>query len=89
MFYYGNYGIELQITKSQAESASHQGQCDNDVLALSKIPAISRQLNKIKPDVLRCELNEYGAWDDIELSDHEQNIQRILWVACCDIAENK
>lgn len=79
--------IELQITLSQASSASHPGQCDNDVMALSKAPKIARQLAKIDPQTLRDELREYGAWDDDELADHEQNLQRILWIACGDIVD--
>ena len=80
--------IELQMTLEQAQSASHQGQCDDDVLALSKVPEIAAQLEAIDPETLRKELREYGAWDADELSDHEQNLQRLLWCAACDIREN-
>lgn len=80
--------IELQITRKQAKSASHQGQCDADVLALSQVPTIRRQLKKIDPQTLREELREYGAWEDEELQDHTQNLQRILWLACGDIVDN-
>ena len=81
--------IELQISLSDAQSASHQGQCDDDVQALSKVPYISEQLAKIDPETLKGELREYGAWDDDELSDHEQNIQRLLWIACGDIVDQQ
>ena len=79
--------IQLQITKAQAESASHCGQCDDDVRALSELPAIKRQLAKLSPELVAEELSEYGAWDDEELKDHDQNLQRLLWLACCDIEE--
>lgn len=79
--------IELQITQRQAETGYHSGQCDSDILELSKLPAIARQLRKINPQTLREELREFGAWDDVELSDHDQNLQRILWLACGDIVE--
>lgn len=79
--------IELQITKAQAAAASHQGPCDADVLALSKVPAIARQLKTIDPQLLRNELREWGTWDDVELTDHQQNLQRLLWLACGDINE--
>jgi len=82
-------GINLQMTKAQAASASHQGQCDDDVAALAKHPKIARQLAKINPKALRDELQGYGAWDDAELSDHAQNLQRILWIAAGDIVENQ
>jgi hypothetical protein len=88
MWFTSTYGkINLQITLAQASSASHQGQCDADVLALSKVPQIARQLAKIDPQDLRDELQDYGAWDDEELADHEQNLQRILWIACGDIVD--
>ncbi len=79
--------IELQMTKAQAESASHPGPCDLDVKALSNVPAIKRQVERIDPAVLREELCGYGAWDDEELDDHAANIHRILWLAACDISE--
>lgn len=79
--------IEIKMTLEQARGASHQGQCDNDVKALSEVPAIARQLRKIDPALLSVELREYGAWDDAELADHAQNLQRILWIAAGDIVE--
>ena len=81
--------IELQMTMAQAESASHQGQCDDDVRALSRVPKIARQLAKINPETLKGELREYGAWDSKELADHDQNLQRLLWLAAGDISDSK
>jgi folate-binding Fe-S cluster repair protein YgfZ len=81
--------IEIQMTLEQAQSASHQGRCDDDVLALSKVPEIAAQLEAIKPGILAAELKQYGAWDDNELADHQQNIQRILWLAAGDIVETE
>ena len=83
----GSGKIELQMTLEQARSASHQGQCDNDVRDLSKVPAIARQLAKIDPAILRDELREYGAWDENELADPDQNLQRLLWLAAGDIVD--
>src|SRR5580692_11962971 len=82
-----NRGIELQMTMEQAESASHSGDCDDDTQELSKVPAIAEQLTKIDAVTLSDELKEYGAWDAEELADHAQNLQRVLWLAACDIAE--
>jgi hypothetical protein len=83
----GSGRIELQMTLDQARGASHQGQCDSDVRELSKVPAIARQLSKIDPALLREELSEYGAWDGEELADHDQNLQRLLWLAAGDIID--
>lgn len=79
--------IELQITKAEARDASHQGQCDFSVLVLSVKPRISRQLAKLSPELVAQELKEWGAWEDEELKNHTQNIQRLLWLACCDVNE--
>lgn len=79
--------IELRIPMEQARSCSHAGACDNDIAALRKNPAIKRQLDTISPDTLKAELKEYGAWNAAELADHEANLDRILWIACCDLAE--
>ena len=87
MWYSSSCGrIGLQITKAQAASASHMGQCDADVMALSKVPRIARQLAKINPEVLSAELFGYGAWGMEDLADHATNLQRLLWLACAFIA---
>lgn len=80
--------IELQITKRQAQACSHPGRCDDDVAALRLVPAIKRQLDKLDPALVAECLREYGAWDAEELSNHEDNLNRLLWCACCDISEN-
>ena len=85
----GSGRIELEMTVEQAASVSHSGPCDDDVVALSEVPEIKKQLDKIDTELLKNELSEYGAWDDTELSDHNQNIQRILWIAGCDIDEQE
>lgn len=79
--------IVIRMTQEQAESVSGSGQQDENVSELSSVPAIADQLAAIDADVLRRELKEYGAWDAEELADHEQNLQRLLWVAGCDVAE--
>ena len=81
--------IELRLSKQEAASASHPGECDADVLALSKVPAIARQLAKLDAETLRAVLKEFGAWNAEELADHEQNLQRVLWCAACDVDEGR
>jgi hypothetical protein len=79
--------FELKITKAQALQGSHQGPCDLDIRDLLNVPAIRRQLDKIPAELIAEELKDYGAWDETELSDHEANKARILWIACSDIRE--
>jgi len=81
--------FELQITRDQALTGSHQGSCDDDIKALLTLPAIKRQFKKIDPEKVKEELKEYGAWNDEELKDVDQNQARILWIACGDIREEK
>lgn len=85
----GSGQIELNITKKDAALCSHQGQCDDDVLRVSQLPYIKKQLDNIPSALLASELKEYGAWDENELSDHSQNLQRILWIAAGDISDSK
>ena len=87
MWHSGNYGNELNITKAQAAIGSHQGACDSDIAYLRTVPSIKRQLAKLNPETLRKELKDYGAWDEVELSDHDSNLTRWLWIACSDICE--
>jgi len=81
--------FEISMTKAQAESVSHSGDAEADVVALLKDPKIQEQLAKINPDKIREELKEYGAWEDDELQDDEANKRRILWIGGGDISEEK
>jgi len=86
-FISGDGTIELNIEFADADEGYHQGECAPDILALSNKPYIAEQLEKIDPVKLRGELTQYGAWDAKELSDHSDNLQTILWLACADIVE--
>lgn len=79
--------VELEIKLSDAANGSHQGQCDKDIDLLLKKPYIIKQLKGIVPQTLANELKVYGAWEDSDLQDHQVNLSRILWLACCDINE--
>jgi len=80
--------IDLTINLDDALACSHSGQCDSDVEWLRQQPYIIEQLSGIKPKLLINILREYGAWDDGDLADHEANLDRLVWIACCDTAEN-
>ena len=79
--------FELGMTREEAESCSHSGDCMADVVELMKKPHIKKQLDELDPDKLRKELKEYGAWDNEELKDNEANKKRILWLAAGNITE--
>jgi hypothetical protein len=72
----------------QAQSCSHSGQCGDDVAELRRDPGIAAQLAALDPDKVRRSLSGYGAWDASELADHDANLDRLLWLACGDVAES-
>ena len=77
--------IELNITKNQAIAGYHSGQCYESIKQLSMVPAIKKQLKKLDVDMVKNELSEYVACDDSELNNHDDNLQRLLWLACGNI----
>lgn len=83
----GSGRIEIHMTKEQAESVFHSGHCDADVAAL--IPQLKEQLDNIHPLILAAELKEYGCWNDKELANHADNLERLVWIAGSDLAEQQ
>lgn len=81
--------IELALTLDDAKAGSHQGQCDADVADLRTVPYILEQLDQYPPALVAAELDEWGAWDEKELADHDANLSRLLWLACCDVREQE
>lgn len=79
--------IELAMTMKQAEMVPLSGHAEFGVARLLQEPEIKAQIDKIKPELLAECLSEYGAWDDTELKDHQNNIERLLWLAASDIQE--
>ena len=79
--------FELGLTRGDVALCAHSGTCDDDVFIVSQKEYVVEQFNRIDKDALRAELKGYGAWDSIELADHKQNCQRIVWIAACDIQE--
>lgn len=68
--------FEIELPDEAVPACSHQGACDADVEHWAKRLPID-----VDPALLRAELDEYGAWDDEELSDHDANVRRIIWLA--------
>jgi len=81
--------IEIEMTLEQAEMVPLMGQADDGVYLLSQEKDVMAQLDKYTPELIAECLKEYGAWDDEELKDHKQNIQRLLWIAACDLQEKE
>lgn len=84
----GLRGLYIEMTLDDAESASHQGECIEDVLALVAKPEIAAQLDKIGSDAIRLAMKGSGGFSAEELADDDGNRNRAVWMAACDIREN-
>ena len=75
------------MTKKQALSASHRGDCLYVAKKLSCNISIQDQLKVIGPEKIREELRGYGAWEESELLDDGMNQVRIIWLAADNIRD--
>ena len=83
-----NYITEsLNITKAVANECSRSGDNEYSVNYYMNLPKYRKQLLKLDKEQVRNELNEYGAWEDDELENHEDNLQRLFWLACGNISD--
>jgi hypothetical protein len=84
--------FELRLPGQCVIDCSHSGQCDEDVAHwVPKVRALVESdnfPNKPTAEKIRAELQEYGAWDDEELSDEDQNWHRLVWTAANNVAED-
>lgn len=81
--------FELAMTLRQVESVPQIGAADAAVAILALNGSLIEQLDTIGPDKLRDELRQWGAWDETELADDHANRERIIWIAACNIREEK
>lgn len=84
---YFNYIGSIELPLDVVEMCCHTGNCDADVRYCMELPEIKAELEGIDPENLRRELKEYGAWDGAELSNHNDNLARILWIAAGNIQD--
>lgn len=77
----------IRVTRKQAESAYHRGDCEDDVKALVRgSKALRGQLVKISDDDLIDELANQGISRD-EMGDREWMENMVVWVACGNIID--
>lgn len=81
--------IELEFTQEQLDILPTSGNAEDAVDYLVTKTDLSDQLHNIDPQDIRDELSEYGAWDEEELQDDEQNLHRLVWIAAMDIKEEQ
>lgn len=78
--------FEISMPGSAARDCSHSGECDSDVEHWAQ--RINRPAT-CTPDALRRELRKYGAWDDDQLANDDDNWLRIVWIAAGNIKEER
>ena len=79
--------FELRLSGEAVSDIARPGPAD-DAVAYHVSRSESVDWHGAKPDAIRAELAEYGAWDASELADDEANRRRILWLAAWNIAED-
>lgn len=89
VYAYFNHGFSIRLKRQDALDASGPGPADEAVAWLLDQPYIKQQLDQIGPRKIREELKEYGAWDDDELTDDDENRARIVWIAAGNIREEE
>lgn len=85
----GSGVLNLSFTRAQVYSVPCQGSADEAVHKLSLMPSILIQFAFMSDSFLRSILRPYGAWEDKELEDRQDNIHRLIWIACLDIQEEE
>lgn len=83
--YIGSVELPIEII----EMCPQSGAADSAIAAMRKLPEVIAELSQIDPERLKKELKAYGGWDTEKLANHEDNLDRILWLACMDIREGR
>ena len=79
--------IECKFTKKCINDCTHRGRSDDDVAFWVK--ELRSYLDKIPADLIRRCLKSYGAWNDEELQDDEENLHRFIWCATGQAKDNE
>ena len=74
--------FELDLPLSIVVACSQPGQdASSDVEQALRDIKLLHQLDQMDTEDIREELAEYGAWDEEQLADDEENLRRLVWVA--------
>lgn len=80
------YDIQVRMPRAMARDMSHAGDCMPEVQKW--YDRLREQLQDVPDDLLALCLKQYGAWSDGELTDHDMNLKRMLWIAACHTEES-
>ena len=85
LVYQFTHGLELSMPLACVEDCSARGSNDDAVAHWVQ----RLDWSGIDADAVREELREYGAWDDEQLEDDDENRARLLWLAAHGIKEDQ
>ena len=77
--------VELEIPEEAIGDCSHQGSCDAEVEYWT--PQINWE--GITREAMERSLKEWGAWDDLQTVELKTLQERLVWLACCDLNEER
>ena len=72
--------IQIQMTREQADSMYHSGDCGEDVEAALRMPWLAPQLEDLDDSDVQRELRDWG-FDPDDLEDEQRNRERLVWMA--------
>ena len=86
--FFDRFSIEIPV--EAIGDCSHQGACDEDVEFWQRMMARAEMdISEISDEDLVAELTDTGGADCWDLSDRDDNEQRIIWIACCNLKEEE
>lgn len=83
-----NGDLELELTEEQFMSIPRGQDCSPEVKIIRQDPKVEEQLKRMSVESVKTYLFHFCCWEDDELNDHEENLDRLVWLACEDIREN-
>lgn len=84
-------GDDWMLTRADLTEAEYSALVACAQPGIDAAPAVDRFIdaNEVSgnADTCRAYLFHYGAWDTDELSDHDANLRRLVWIVAGDIRE--
>mgnify|MGYP000847810600 FL=1 len=79
--------LTLGFTKAEIYSVPASGPADIAIERLMQSKRCMLQFTFISDSKIIAILQEYGAWEDLQIVDRKTNIGRLLWIAILDMQE--
>jgi len=82
-YYIGSIELPIEIWMMVPQIGAAEG----SISAVRALPEVIAELSEINAEALRNELKDYGTWEESQLADHNENLNRILWIAALEIQD--